>query len=195
MADDKVSNPKKSIFGSWIKTIILGDAKDIGRQLVTNVVVPRLQNTLCELVDQGARGLIYGDTTKGRTTKNGRTEYNSIFDGAASSEVRVVPISSASIYTRAQSTADTIGYTTIWYSSKEQAYSVLQQMRMELSATGYVTVAKYYMYSKRGELVNDNYTTNYYGWKNLDDAYPYENANGLWRLAFPYQPIRVSALK
>lgn len=189
---------KQSFFGSFLKTVIVGDIKDIGKQLVTNVVVPRMKSTICDLIDQGSKGLIYGDTSYGKGGTKPRTEYNSIFEGRdTSNQVKVVPISSATNYTRnnAVGTYDTMGYNVISYGTREKAYSVLQQMRAEISQTGYVTVAKYYLYSERGELVNNNYTANYYGWRNLEEAYPYENSNGLWRISFPYNPIRIQMIK
>lgn len=189
---------KPSFFGAFLKTVIVGDVKDISKQLLTNLIVPRMKNTICDLIDQGARGMIYGDTSAGKNGSNNKTEYNSIFEGRpTSSATKVVPISSVSTsYTKPQAGSyDTVGYNTCWYETRELAYSILQKMRIDIAQTGYCTVASYYLYSKRGELVNNNYTANYYGWRNLEEAYPYESSNGLWRIAFPYNPIRINTLK
>lgn len=196
MAEENKESQGGSIFGNLIKTIIVGDLKSTGQWVYNQIVKPRTQNAIEDIIVQGSHYLVHGSPAPAQTQQGQKamtyTDYWKQKNAQATQQTATAVPANGQWVPQPANT-NQAQFNLIFRNDQNQAASDLHQLQLKLQSSRYVTVGDYYRVSSRTDLANANFTTEHYGWTNLDGAYIY-TVNGKWAIGFPSSPIRVVAL-
>lgn len=163
-----VKTKKKNRFAS---NIVSEDAKNVKSYLVLDVLIPALKNTIEDLVTNGIRMVLRGETGGRKPTTNASyVSYNKYSDRRDDHHT---------IDTR----RNRIGYSymDIVLEHRADADEVLSRLDEMIERYGVASVAD--LYDLVGE--THNYTDNKYGWTNLATAKVVRTRDGGWLLDLP----------
>lgn len=148
---------KKSLGRKISETFITGDIKDVGEYIIGDVIIPGIKDFISELITNGTDMLLYG-STRGRRNKSrdGRTNYNSIYDGKKSDDRKRKDTVNRDIY----------DYGEIAFDDRAKATLVLDKLEDLLDEYKMVSVAD----MKEASGFQSDYTDNNWGWMDLSGA-------------------------
>ena len=163
----KVKTKKKNELQKMAGSLIAEDARSVKSYILMDVLVPAIKDAIEDIVTNGIRMLLRGDTKarSGGSSGVSRISYNKAYDSRDRS------------YSR---TRTGYNFDDIILETRGEAEEVLTHMDELLETYGIVSVADLY------ELVGiiGNYTDNKYGWTNLRSAEPVR-VNGGYLLKLP----------
>lgn len=155
VAQGKTSSGK-SLGRKITETFISGDIKDVRSYIIEDVIVPGIKDFISELITNGTDMLLYGSTRKSRKSKDGRTNYNSIYDGNRKEERKKKDAVNRDIY----------DYNEIAFDDRAKATLVLDKLEDLLDEYKMVSVAD----MKEASGFQSDYTDNNWGWMDLSGA-------------------------
>lgn len=137
----------KQFFGKFVSE----ESQDIKTYLVRDIVIPTIKKTISDTVDM----ILYGGSSKNRSSISSRISYRSFYDEPRSRDIR-----------DSRAASPVYSYDDIIIDSRGEAEAVLSQMNDLIDTYQTVSVADLY------DLVGltGNYTDNKYGWTNLRTA-------------------------
>ena len=149
-----VKPSKKSGFTKLANVFGAEDMSKVFANLVADVLIPKIKETISGFVTNGIDMLLYGDS--------GRNKYNSVEHSSYQNYYK----RPSERYTESRS-RDVYAYEDYTIPSRGEAENVLRIMRDQLNEYGLVSVAD--LYDLIG--VRGNYTDCKYGWTDLRTAY------------------------
>lgn len=156
----KVRTKKRSEVSKFKDIFISEDAASVKSYLFMDVLIPALKNTIEDLVTNGIRMLLRGDTSNRRS-------------GSSISSVSYRDYSKMSRrdddrYSSSRETRSGYSYDDIIVETRKEAEEILIQLDNLIDAYGQASVAD--LYDLVG--ITGKYTDNNYGWKNVRNAEP-----------------------
>ena len=129
------------------------DAKNIKSYIFSDVLVPAIKKLLYDIVNDGASMLLFGNTSSGRTkTIGSNVSYRQFYDSKVEDRR---PVSSSRF-----------DYEDLIFESRGEAEAALSKMDEVIDAYGTVSVADLYDMCE----LTAPYTSNKYGWSNIQTA-------------------------
>lgn len=158
---------KKSEARKFAEGIFASDMREIGSHIVNDVLIPELRDTIVDIVTNGIRTAMYGDTARGRSGNAQKVSYKSYYDyrngaNVPTRETRPLP----SNYPINNHPAG-YQYDGIVVDTKAEAEEILESLRDLINQYGVASVAD--MYDLAG-ITSSNPADNKYGWDNLSAA-------------------------
>lgn len=129
------------------------DAKNVKSYIFSDVLVPAIKKLLYDIVNDGASMLLFGNTSAGRKkTIGSNVSYRQFYDTKVDDR-RPVPSSR-------------FDYDDLIFESRGEAEAILSRMDEVIDVYGSVTVADLYDMCE----LTAPYTSNRYGWSNIQTA-------------------------
>ena len=129
------------------------DAKNIKSYIFSDVLVPAIKKLLYDIVNDGASMLLFGNTSSGRKkTIGSNVSYRQFYDSKVEDRR---PVSSSRF-----------DYDDLIFESRGEAEAALSKMDEVIDAYGTVSVADLYDMCE----LTAPYTSNKYGWSNIQTA-------------------------
>lgn len=129
------------------------DAKNVKSYIFSDVLVPAIKKLLYDIVNDGASMLLFGNTSAGRKkTIGSNVSYRQFYDTKVDDR-RPVPSSR-------------FDYDDLIFESRGEAEAILSRMDEVIDVYGSVTVADLYDMCE----LTAPYTSNKYGWSNIQTA-------------------------
>ena len=150
-------------------SFIKQDLHTVTEHVIMNIMMPRVQHLIVDLIDGVARGIFLGENVVS-TGSRGHTNYQ----GISSVKNPIRQTSNVAVYQKprgSNSQFDTVGFET--YGEAKLALDALDEIMQD---AGVVTVADLYSVAD----MSCPYTGNYMGWTNLSTARIESDHNGYW---------------
>lgn len=129
------------------------DAKNVKSYIFSDVLVPAIKKLIYDIVNDGASMLLFGNTSSGRKkTIGSNVSYRQFYDSKVEDR-RPVPSSR-------------FDYDDLIFESRGEAEAILSRMDEVIDVYGSVTVADLYDMCE----LTAPYTSNRYGWSNIQTA-------------------------
>lgn len=155
----KVSSRKKNFFKRSADALLADDMQSIKGYLISDVVVPAIRDTIVDLVENGIRMMVYGNTVGRRGRHSASSTAYVSYNGYYSSNQRSKPEPK-------QQVARSRDFDEFVFETKGDAEMVLDQMLELIDIYGQVTVNDFYdLIGKTGDFTDDRF-----GWTNLSTA-------------------------
>lgn len=174
---------KRSSMGIRLTDVFV--AKDLGMladHVWDNVVLPKVQNLIVDVIDSVARGIFLGETyvvSRKGTGSVGHTSYDNMFvKNAPSSQIKATSI--------VKQRGSNSKFETIEFDTFGEAQAVLDQLEAILEGAGVVTVADLYNEAD----ITCPFTGNDNGWYDISSAKIASDGNVYWIKLPKPQPIR-----
>lgn len=133
------------------------DIKDVGRNMLTDVLLPAVKNTILDLIVRGARMWITGEAGgSGGSSRGGHTDYRSRYADPRDIPHRDEPRARAQYH-----------YDDIIFQSYEDADAVVDDMSETIRDYGFASILD--LYDAAG-LTPPSYVTAKYGWDSVRGA-------------------------
>lgn len=153
---------RKRRLGSRVKeTFVGGSARGAFEYMLTDVVIPAIQDTLIDAFQGGIERLIHGDSARSR--RGPTTSYSNLGHVNYQSMSSSKPPSSRSLSQRSRARHD---FGEILIQNRQEAEEVLERLYDELSRYGEVNVAV--LYELTG--IQSTHADHKWGWKSLRGA-------------------------
>lgn len=152
---------KKKTLGQKIRgTFFSGDLNDVVPNLVSDILIPRMQDIFLDLINDGLEMLIHGEVRNRRRSNSfsslqGRVNYSERYR-----------IAQSNAQPRQSIRSSRVDFDQIILEDQYDAKTVLRNMRDAIAQYGQVSIADLCDYLD----ITSNYTDNKYGWFNLNDA-------------------------
>ena len=166
-----VKTRKKNELHKFRDVFISEDVTNVKSYIFTDVFIPAAKKLISDIVRDGIDMILYGKSApaKGSTTVP-KVSYRNYYD---QKDPRTAPSEP-----RKHNMFD---YDDLEYERRGDAEAVLSLMKESLEKYQIVTVAELYEYSG----LNEPYTSNKYGWTNLQSAYVDRTRNGGYIIKLP----------
>lgn len=151
-----VKTKKKSEASKLKDALLVEDAATIKTYLLTDVLLPALKNTIEDVVTNGIRMLLRGDTTARKSNGPSKISYNRMYDRRDDERRPSMNYRSRSAY----------DYDDIILETRGEAEAVIDRLSEAIDTYGQASIGDL------NDLVGrtGNYTDNDYGWYNLRNA-------------------------
>lgn len=171
-----VTVKKSSELSKFGKSIISEDANNVGRKLVSDVIVPGVKKLLADLGTNFVNWFIYGvkgaPVSKSNVSGLNRISYSSMFDRPA-------------VSTTVQPKANLFTIDEVYFDDRGDAELVLLKLKERIGRYGMVSAGDFY------QMVQQQYvfTAEKYGWRDLSSA-EIVRRNDKYIISFPkLQPL------
>lgn len=151
-----VKTKKKNEISKLANIFISEDVKNVKSYVFMDVLVPAIKKAISDIVTDGIDMILYGGSGKSKRNSGTRTSYRSYYD-SRDNERRTVSASTSRFDNE-----------DIIFANRGEAEAVLDQLVEALDKYKFVTVAD--LYDAAG--LTAPYTSNKYGWTNLNSAEP-----------------------
>ena len=168
-----VVTKKKSEVSKLKDIFVSEDIKSVKSYIFMDVLVPAIKDAIEDIVTNGIRMILRGDTSARRSSSNAsKISYRDYYDGDRRNNDR---------FRNETRSATKYSYDDIILESKGEAEAVLERMSEIIDIYGMVRVADLY------DLVGatGDYTDNKYGWTNISGAKPVRVRDGRYMLDLP----------
>ena len=155
---------KKNEMRKLRDVFISEDVKSVKSYILMDVLVPAIKDAIEDIVTNGIRMVLRGETSARKSSSASKISYNRIYDSKINND-RFARDSSPSIR---------YSYNDIILESRGEAEDVITRMEEIIEEYGFVRVAD--LYDLVG--VTGDYTDNKYGWTNIRSAEPVRVRNG-----------------
>lgn len=181
--DGLVKDPEPTTLQKITKEFFEEDFNTVKKSVYADIVKPTIKNLLADIFIGSIERAFFGNSRRGSSPTN-----------YASSIVRTA---SSVNYQRAsqQAAKETpekvkLGLNDIIMRDRPAAQDLIDILKGEIYDHGQVTIAELYeMLADDDTVTSTNFTDNYYGWKNLDDAYVKPHGR-MYRVVLP-RPIQL----
>ena len=153
---------KKPLSQKMAETFVKGDVTDVGKHLVQDILIPSAIETLGDMGHNLVDGIIYGDDAPARSrsrSKRNRTERTSIDRGTGRSDRRNRQISH---------NKKSLSFDDVLVDTREEAKLVIAELREAIEDYDQARVSDLYYAVGWDNLID--YTTDQYGWYELDES-------------------------
>lgn len=181
--DGLVTDPEPTTLQKITKEFFEEDFSTVRKSVYTDIVKPTVKNLLADIFIGAIERAFFGSSKRSHTPTN-----------YASSIVRTA--SGATNYQRASQQAAKepekvkLGLNDIVMRDRPSAQDLIDVLKGEIFDHGQVTIAELYeTIADDNTVTSTNFTDNYYGWKNLDDAYVKPHGH-MYRVVLP-KPIQL----
>ena len=140
------------------------DVKSVKSYILMDVLVPAIKDAIEDIVTNGIRMVLRGETSARKSSSASKISYNRIYDSKINND-RFARDSSPSIR---------YSYDDIVLESRGEAEDVITRMEEIIEEYGFVRVAD--LYDLVG--ITGDYTDNKYGWTSIRSAEPVRVRNG-----------------
>ena len=155
---------KKNEMRKLRDVFISEDVKSVKSYILMDVLVPAIKDAIEDIVTNGIRMVLRGETSARKSSSASKISYNRIYDNKRDND-RFARDSSPSIR---------YSYDDIVLESRGEAEDVITRMEEIIEEYGFVRVAD--LYDLVG--ITGDYTDNKYGWTNIRSAEPVRVRNG-----------------
>ena len=155
---------KKNEMRKLRDVFISEDVKSVKSYILMDVLVPAIKDAIEDIVTNGIRMVLRGETSARKSSSASKISYNRIYDSKISND-RFARDSSPSIR---------YSYDDIILESRGEAEDVITRMEEIIEEYGFVRVAD--LYDLVG--ITGDYTDNKYGWTSIRSAEPVRVRNG-----------------
>ena len=155
---------KKNEMRKLRDVFISEDVKSVKSYILMDVLVPAIKDAIEDIVTNGIRMVLRGETSARKSSSASKISYNRIYDSKINND-RFARDSSPSIR---------YSYDDIILESRGEAEDVITRMEEIIEEYGFVRVAD--LYDLVG--ITGDYTDNKYGWTSIRSAEPVRVRNG-----------------
>ena len=155
---------KKNEMRKLRDVFISEDVKSVKSYILMDVLVPAIKDAIEDIVTNGIRMVLRGETSARKSSSASKISYNRIYDSKINND-RFARDSSPSIR---------YSYDDIVLESRGEAEDVITRMEEIIEEYGFVRVAD--LYDHVG--ITGDYTDNKYGWTSIRSAEPVRVRNG-----------------
>lgn len=155
---------KKNEMRKLRDVFISEDVKSVKSYILMDVLVPAIKDAIEDIVTNGIRMVLRGETSARKSSSASKISYNRIYDSKINND-RFARDSSPSIR---------YSYDDIVLESRGEAEDVITRMEEIIEEYGFVRVAD--LYDLVG--ITGDYTDNKYGWTSIRSAEPVRVRNG-----------------
>ena len=155
---------KKNEMRKLRDVFISEDVKSVKSYIFMDVLVPSIKDAIEDIVTNGIRMLLRGETSARQSSSASKISYNRIYDRKINNDR----------FARDSSPSPRYSYNDIILESRGEAEDVIDRMEEIIEEYGFVRVAD--LYDLVG--VTGDYTDNKYGWTNIRSAEPVRVRNG-----------------
>lgn len=183
--DGFVENAKISPFRTFKKYFIEEDLPEVKKNLIEQVVVPRLKELACDIISGGAERIFLGQDRATRPASNGVRLINSLVRNAN----QITNYSTSSLNTTNTATSTTKHtFEDIVLVDRAAAQDLLDTLREAIAYNGNVSIAELYDALEVPDL--GQWTDNDFGWKNLNNVQIVRVSSGYWLKLPKPEPLR-----
>ena len=155
---------KKNEMRKLRDVFISEDVKSVKSYIFMDVLVPSIKDAIEDIVTNGIRMILRGETSARKSSSASKISYNRIYDSKINNDR----------FARDSSPSPRYSYNDIILESRGEAEDVIDRMEEIIEEYGFVRVAD--LYDLVG--VTGDYTDNKYGWTNIRSAEPVRVRNG-----------------
>lgn len=155
---------KKNEMRKLRDVFISEDVKSVKSYILMDVLVPSIKDAIEDIVTNGIRMILRGETSARKSSSASKISYNRIYDSKINNDR----------FTRDSSPSPRYSYNDIILESRGEAEDVIDRMEEIIEEYGFVRVAD--LYDLVG--VTGDYTDNKYGWTSIRSAEPVRVRNG-----------------
>ena len=154
-----------------VDTFFTKDLGTIRNYVIVDVIFPTIKRAISEIVRNGIDMLLYPDANERRrnTPYNQpyRTSYNSSYPNGSTYSYGGTTTSSQQQQSNKPQTKIGNDYEDVTFPTRGEAELVLSRMIDQIHDYGIASVSNFYDLSR---IEDDNYTNNFFGWKDLSSA-------------------------
>ena len=155
---------KKNEMRKLRDVFISEDVKSVKSYVLMDVLVPAIKDAIEDIVTNGIRMILRGETSARKSSSASKISYNRIYDSKINNDR----------FARDSSPSPRYSYNDIILESRGEAEDVIDRMEEIIEEYGFVRVAD--LYDLVG--VTGDYTDNKYGWTSIRSAEPVRVRNG-----------------
>lgn len=155
---------------SFWRAFVAEDSKNIGGYILTDVVIPTLQDLILNAVTGSLESLFYGRSRRS-TTSTTKKPYNSYYQGSATPQQP---------RNQTRENRSRMYFDDIFFENREDAEAVLERLLDYVREGQCATVADFYTLAD----ITSDYTDEAYGWTNLSQARIRRQRRG-WNIELP----------
>ena len=155
---------KKNEMRKLRDVFISEDAKSVKSYILMDVLVPAIKDAIEDIVTNGIRMVLRGETSARKSSSASKISYNRIYDSKINNDR----------FARDSSPSLRYSYDDIVLESRGEAEDVITRMEEIIEEYGFVRVAD--LYDLVG--ITGDYTDNKYGWTSIRSAEPVRVRNG-----------------
>lgn len=173
---------KRGLGRKFKETIVEGSLRDTAEYMVTDIVVPAVQDLLYDTLEGGLRRMIHGESNTTRGRHSAANSYSNVgrvnYQGMSTKPPTAAPSSNRMISRRSRTRQD---FAEIVIDSRREADEVLEQMYEFLSRFGVVYVAD--LYALTG--IQGSHVDYKWGWTSLQGSKVARMRDGRFLLDIP----------
>ena len=155
---------KKNEIRKLKDVFISEDVKSVKSYILMDVLVPAIKDAIEDIVTNGIRMVLRGETSARKSSSASKVSYNRIYDSKINNDR----------FARDSSPSLRYSYDDIILESRGEAEDVITRMEEIIEEYGFVRVAD--LYDLVG--ITGDYTDNKYGWTSIRSAEPVRVRNG-----------------
>ena len=155
---------KKNEMRKLRDVFISEDVKSVKSYILMDVLVPAIKDAIEDIVTNGIRMVLRGETSARKSSSASKVSYNRIYDSKINNDR----------FARDSSPSLRYSYDDIVLESRGEAEDVITRMEEIIEEYGFVRVAD--LYDLVG--ITGDYTDNKYGWTSIRSAEPVRVRNG-----------------
>lgn len=144
---------KKSNLERFTESFIKEDISNVGRYILTEVIIPAVKKAIDDTVTSGISMILYGNTDRIRKKSDSRSSYHEYYEKDRNRSNSSRP-------------NGRYNYNEIIFDTRSEAEEVLDMMAEAIDTYGVVSVGDFYEFAG----YSGSYTDNKYGWKDIHNA-------------------------